>query len=49
MLIIGIVTALISAAGCVSGRIFGSRLGGRSSILGGVVLLGIAVKILFFG
>ena len=49
VLVIGVVTALISAAGCVSGRIFGSRLGSRSSILGGVVLLGIAVKIFFFG
>ena len=48
VLVIGIVTALISAAGCVSGRMFGSRLGGRSSILGGVVLLGIAVKIVCF-
>ena len=49
VLIIGIVTALISAAGCVSGRLFGNRFGSRSSILGGIVLLGIAVKIMFFG
>ena len=49
VLVIGTVTALISAAGCVSGRMFGNRLGSRSSILGGVVLLGIAVKIMFFG
>ncbi len=49
MLVIGAVTALISAAGCVSGRVFGDRFGGRSSILGGIVLLGIAVKIMFFG
>ena len=49
VLIIGAVTAAISAAGCVSGRIFGNRFGNRSSILGGLVLLGIAVKIMFFG
>ena len=49
VLVIGAVTALISAAGCVFGRVFGDRFGGRSSILGGVVLLGIAVKIMFFG
>ena len=47
VLVIGAVTALISAAGCISGRIFGNRLGSRSSILGGLVLLGIAVKIVF--
>ena len=49
VLVIGAVTAVISAAGCVSGRAFGNRLGSRSSILGGLVLLGIAVKIMFFG
>jgi putative Mn2+ efflux pump MntP len=49
VLVIGAVTALISAAGCVCGRTFGNRLGSRSSILGGFVLLGIAVKIMFFG
>ena len=49
VLIIGAVTAAISATGCVSGRMFGNRLGNRSSILGGLVLLGIAAKIMFFG
>ena len=49
VLVIGAVTAGISAAGCVSGRMFGNRLGRRSSILGGIVLLGIAVKIMVFG
>ena len=49
VLIIGAVTAAISAAGCVSGRMFGNRFGNRSSILGGLVLLGIAAKIMFFG
>lgn len=49
VLIIGAVTAAISAAGCVCGRMFGNRLGNRSSVLGGLVLLGIAAKITFFG
>ena len=49
VLVIGAVTALISAADCVSGRVFGDRFGNRSSILGGLVLFGIAVKIMFFG
>ena len=49
VLVIGTVTAAISAAGCVFGRMFGNRFGNRSSILGGLVLLGIAVKIMFFG
>ncbi len=49
VLVIGMVTALISAAGCISGRVFGNRFGNRSSILGGAVLLGIAVKIMFLG
>ena len=49
VLVIGAVTALISAAGCVSGRVFGDRLGNRSSIVGGGMLLSIAVKIMFFG
>ena len=49
VLVIGAVTAAISVAGCISGRMFGNRFGNRSSILGGLVLLGIAVKIMFFG
>ena len=49
VLVIGAVTAAISAAGCVFGRMFGNRFGNRSSLLGGLVLLGIAVKIMFFG
>lgn len=49
VLVIGAVTAVISAAGCVCGRVFGNRFGNRSSIPGGLVLLGLAVKIVFFG
>lgn len=48
VLVIGAVTAAISAAGCVSGRVFGNRFN-RSGILGGLVLLGIAVKIMIWG
>ena len=47
--VIGTVTAAISAAGCICGRMFGNRFGNRSTVLGGLVLLGIAVKIMFFG
>jgi len=49
VLVIGAVTAAISAAGCVCGRVFGNRFGNRSSIPGGLVLLGLAVKIMVFG
>ena len=49
VLVIGAVTAVISAAGCIFGRMVGDRFGGRSAILGGLVLLGIAVKIFLFG
>ena len=49
VLVIGAVTAVISAAGCVCGRVFGNRFGNRSAIPGGLVLLGLAVKIMFFG
>ena len=49
VLVIGAVTAAISAAGCVSGRVFGNRFGNRSGILGGLVLLGIAIKIMIWG
>ena len=49
VLIIGAVTTAISACGCVSGRMFGNRFGNRSGILGGLVLLGIAVKIMIWG
>ena len=49
VLMIGAVTAAISAAGCISGRVFGDKFGNRSSLVGGGVLLAIAVKIMFFG
>ena len=49
VLVIGAVTAAISAAGCICGRVFGNRFGNRSSIPGGLVLFGLALKIMFFG
>jgi putative Mn2+ efflux pump MntP len=47
-LIIGIVSAVLTAAGMHLGRLVGagSRLGTRAEIIGGLVLLGIGVNIL---
>ena len=47
--VIGIVTALISTAGCVAGRLCGKHLGGKCGILGAVILAGVAVKVFFWG
>jgi putative Mn2+ efflux pump MntP len=44
--VIGVVTALLSAAGVVAGRRFGAILGKRLDAVGGVVLIGIGGKIL---
>lgn len=43
---IGVVTAALSAVGIWAGRRFGERLGARLDVLGGVVLVGLGVKIL---
>jgi manganese efflux pump family protein len=43
---IGVVTALLSAAGLFAGRRFGAMLGKRLDLAGGVVLIGLGVKIL---
>lgn len=43
---IGIVTALLSAAGLFAGRRFGAMLGKRLDFVGGVVLIGLGLKIL---
>ena len=48
VLLIGIITTLISAAGCFAGRIFGSIFDGKCEIAGGVVLIGIGIKVLLF-
>ena len=44
--VIGVVTALLSFAGVHAGHRFGSRLGKRLEVLGGLVLVGLAVKTL---
>lgn len=43
---IGIVTAVLSAAGLYAGRRFGAALGRRLDVLGGLVLIALGVKIL---
>lgn len=43
---IGVVTALLSVAGLYAGRRFGAALGPRLEGLGGVVLIGLGVRIL---
>ena len=45
-LVIGVVTLVISAIGVFLGALFGSRLGSNAGIAGGVILIGIGVKIL---
>ncbi len=45
VLVIGIVAAAFTVAGMFLGRLIGPRLGKRIEALGGVLLLGIAVKI----
>ena len=46
VLIIGVVTLIISASGIYLGRIFGSHLGDKAGIVGGIVLIAIGIKIL---
>lgn len=48
-LIIGAVTFAICTAGLFLGRKLGTRLAGRASILGGVILIAIGLEILFTG
>lgn len=45
--IIGVVTLLISFIGVVIGNKFGSKIGGKSELLGGIILCLIGIKILF--
>lgn len=47
-LIIGIVTLIICLAGLAIGKKFGTKLAGKASILGGVILIFIGIKICFF-
>ncbi len=45
--LIGCITAVLSAGGCIVGRCFGSIFGNKCAIIGGIVLIGIAVKSIF--
>lgn len=47
LLLIGVVTAVLSAAGYLAGRRLGGRAGSRLEIVGGVALIAIGAKILF--
>lgn len=44
--VIGIVTLLLSGVGVYLGSLFGSRLGAKAGIVGGVILIAIGLKIL---
>ena len=46
--IIGVVTAVLSFAGVFAGRRIGNRIGKHAEIVGGVILVAIGLKILFF-
>lgn len=48
-LIIGIVTFFICVAGIFLGRKIGNKLAGKASILGGVILIIIGLKLVIFG
>ncbi len=48
-LVIGIVTFLICEAGVRIGRHFGTRLSGRSQILGGIILIAIGIRVFIAG
>ena len=48
-LIIGAVTFIICVIGLIIGKRFGTRLAGRASILGGVILIGIGLEIFITG
>ncbi|PLX47377.1 MAG: hypothetical protein C0613_14370 [Desulfobulbaceae bacterium] len=45
-IIIGIITAILTVAGMLLGRRIGTMWGGRFEILGGLVLIGIGLKII---
>ncbi len=48
-LIIGVVTLVISMAGVKIGSLFGDRFGKKAEVLGGVILIGIGLKVLLEG
>lgn len=45
-IVIGVITASLTVTGMLLGRKFGNAWGGRVEILGGIVLIGIGLKIL---
>ena len=47
--IIGVVTFLICMAGLMIGRKFGTKLAGKASILGGIILIAIGIEIFLKG
>lgn len=47
--IIGIVTFVICIAGLLIGKTFGTKLSGKATILGGLILIGIGIEILITG
>lgn len=47
-LVIGIVTFLISVAGCIAGRISGKHLGNHCTTLGALVLISLGLKVIIF-
>ena len=47
--IIGVVTFFICFAGLAIGKKFGTKLAGKASILGGVILIGIGLEIFITG
>lgn len=49
IVLIGITTFLISLAGCYGGRISGKLLGNKCEVVGGLVLIALAVKIVILG
>ncbi|MDA3897797.1 MAG: manganese efflux pump [Desulfobacteraceae bacterium] len=44
--VIGIVTAVFSVIGIRAGKYFGKKLGPRMELIGGIILIGIGLKIL---
>ncbi|MDO4616060.1 MAG: manganese efflux pump MntP family protein [Lachnospiraceae bacterium] len=48
-LIIGVVTFFICMAGLKIGKTFGTKLAGKASVLGGVILIGIGLEIFITG
>ena len=48
-MLIAAVTFVICTAGLTLGKKFGTKLAGKASILGGVILIGIGIEIFIFG